>query len=151
MRRIALLVAVQAVLVLLWLGVERGRRPVATFAFERLDEPAPTDLGDGVVHFWATWCGPCVTELPALIAAAEAEGVPLVAVTDEPWPVVERFFDGDVPAPIVRDEAAARTWQVSGLPDTFVVADGRVVARVGGPRDWTTPEARAFLRGFDGP
>lgn len=108
--------------------------------------------GHSLVHFWATWCAPCVKELPALLDAAEAEGVPLLAVTDEPWPVVERFFGGGVPGGIVRDPAAdaAARWGVSGLPDTFVVQDGRIVARMGGPRDWTSARARTFLRDHSG-
>lgn len=159
-RVLAVLVGVQVALAALYLVVESRRSEPTPFAVEALDEPTPSLSleRDGrptvqpseahLVHFWATWCGPCQEELPALLATAEAEGTPLVAVTDEPWPVVERYFGGSVPAGVVRDptgEAAAR-WRVSGLPDTFVVDNGRVVGRMGGPRDWRTQEARAFLR-----
>ncbi len=65
--------------------------------------------------------------------------------------LVQRYFEGQVPEPIVRDPGgatrAAYQYQVSGLPDTFVVEDGRIVARVGGPRDWTLPAARRFVKG----
>ncbi len=127
---------------------------------EALEEPAPplrierdggalTEPSElHLVHFWATWCAPCQEELPGLIDATEAQGVSLVAVTDEPWPVVEQYFDREVPAEIARDPtgSAAETWRVSGLPDTFVVREGRVVGRMGGPRDWRTPEAQGLLR-----
>lgn len=155
-RALGVVVVLQLGLVLVWLAVERGRVAEARFVWERSDEPAPVtvgtvDLAHGVVvvHFWATWCAPCVEELPQLLEAADRDGVRLVAATDEPWPVVERFFGGDVPAAVVRDVdgAARRAFSVSGLPDTFVVEDGRVVARVGGPRDWTSSGARRFLRG----
>lgn len=55
---------------------------------------------------------------------------------------------GAVPIYVVRDTTggAAAAWRVSGLPDTFVVRDGRVVGRMGGPREWGTAEARGFLR-----
>jgi hypothetical protein len=75
--------------------------------------------------------------------------VRLLAVTDEPWPVIERFFAERPAEAVVRDASGqgATAWRVSALPDTYVLdGEGRVRARVGGPRDWSTSSARAFLR-----
>ena len=154
MRRVIFgLVVVQALLVVGYLFVERARAPRPPFAVERLDEQAPqlqVEFRDGtvalaasrdrvvLVHFWATWCAPCREELPGLIEAARKAELPLLAVTDEPWETVTPYFDGAVPAEVVRDpsgEGAGR-FSVSGLPETFVVRDGRVIARTGGARDW---------------
>ncbi len=162
--RIGLVLAfVQAVLVGGFLAVESCRMEApASFAWESLDEPAPdlelvrdgvpvpasAGAGPVLVHFWATWCGPCQTELPSLLAAASEEDVPLLALTDEPWSTVSAWFEGSVPTAIVRDPTggAAALWQVSGLPDTFVLDRGRLTARMGGPRDWDSPDARRFLK-----
>lgn len=160
LRALLALGALQALLIGGYLLLDRGHEEPPAFLVEPLDEPAPAlavqragapqpiPADPHLVHFWATWCAPCIEELPGLLAASEAEGVPLVAVTDESWPVVEAWFDGTVPAGVVRDptgEAASR-WRVSGLPDTFVVSEGRLVGRIGGPRDWSSPPARRFLR-----
>ncbi len=165
LRLVAALVLAQAVLVGAYLVVERSQPESAPFQWERLDEPAPNLVierrsGESVdppeqaylVHFWATWCAPCQEELPALLGAAEARGIPLLAVTDESWTLLEGYFDGEIPAQIVHDPAgtADESWRVSGLPDTFAVRDGKVVGRMGGARSWTTPGAIDFLDGLNG-
>lgn len=160
-RALAALGLLQLALVGAYFAVEATRAPEPPFAFERLDEPAPAlslerggqplVLAEGesrVVHFWATWCEPCQAELPGLLAAAEAEEVELIAITEESWPEIEAWFGGEVPPAVARDPGgrALEEWRVSGLPDTFRVEGGRVTARVGGPRDWSGAEARGFLR-----
>lgn len=153
-RTVAWVLLVQILAIVGYGVVEWSRRPVRVFPVEVLDEtipalPVPVDGGPVVVHFWATWCAPCREELPSLIAAARDERVTLLAVTDEPAAVVDRFFDGQTPPEILPDASgSAAAWRVSGLPDTFVTRDGRIVARIGGPRDWSAPEARRWLRGL---
>jgi len=115
----------------------------------RLEELAGRPV---LVHFWATWCPPCRDELPGLVDAAgrfRDRGLVLVAVTvDDSWASVNRFFAGRVPGEIFRSASpdAHHRYGVFALPDTYLVsADGRLVRRYGGARDWRSAAAGRHL------
>lgn len=125
-----------------------------------------------LVHFWATWCAPCVTEIPALKELAkdfqDAPGFDLVmiAVDDEAEKV--KPFLGSLAPMALYDP----TWDVANrygtrkLPETYLVVDGQVVGvpsqdrlrretglrldgkkpRWVGQTDWGDPQIRAELR-----
>lgn len=164
--------AVQAIAVVAYVWVSRSREPVR--AFEH-DDIAPTRLVDlelegargrtarlaslvgraTLVHFWATWCAPCRTELPSLLGLdGETFGsrrVTVVAVSaDDRWPAIDLFFGHRVPPTVWRGgPAASRAYGVRALPETYVVDAGRVLrARMRGPRDWSSPAARSALAGL---
>ena len=173
---VAVLAAFQVAAYLVYRAVERSRAPRAPsagFEGERLrgTETAPPLDGaraDGtavaltwptdrtrVVHFWATWCEPCRTELPGLLALSRdlrAQGIELIAVAvDDDWTDIRAFFDGDVPPEVVvaRDPQVHKRFGVSTLPDSYVVdRAGRLVERFHGARDWRTTAARDHLVGL---
>lgn len=107
-----------------------------------------------LLHFWATWCVPCRTELPSLIALANqlehsnSARVLLVSV-DEDWASIHHFFSGDVPTQVLRDATtgAKQAYGVTTLPDTYVLKPGLLTAaRIHGAREWGSVMARDSLR-----
>ena len=104
----------------------------------------PTDLkGKGVLlNFWATWCGPCVHELPVLQRLHERygqENIVVIGVTDEhPKKVAPFVRDKGLTYPIVRDRGGrlGARLGVKSIPfSVFIGPDGRVVGDVTGELD----------------
>lgn len=126
--------------------------PPAPAALRRALEPL---RGKAVlVNFWATWCEPCRTEMPALVSLAESEpGLALVtvAVADRA-DAVHRFFEDNLVAPaLVNDpeQVIARAWDVRYLPTTLLLdAAHQPQLRVRGEIDWHHDSVRARIRSF---
>ena len=106
-----------------------------------------------VLNFWATWCEPCVAELPSLerlARQAAPQGVQVLAVNfREHDSAIARFLARHpTTLPILRDldGAAARAWQVRVFPTTMLIGrDGRAALTVTGEADWSGPQAAAWL------
>ena len=116
------------------LSVAYGSPPAPPLALPDINgrEHRLSELRDKVVivNFWATWCPPCVAEMPAIQRMYEAladEGVRVLAVNaGESAQDIRNFvrdFDTALTFPLLRDPDgdAFREWRVLGLPQTFVV------------------------------
>ncbi len=93
-----------------------------------------------LVDFWATWCGPCVAELPNVREAYEkyhSRGFDVISISFDKTDSAVRSFakrHGMIWPQILADGAdkgpLARTWGVSGIPATFLIGpDGKVLAK----------------------
>lgn len=142
-------VGVAALLALLVLIMVGGGRPLAAgVAAPRTVgttiQGQPFDLASWkghtvVVNVWATWCGPCLQELPefeALSQTWEPRGVRFVGLAaDSPPADIPRMVERTgVTFPVLPiNGLVQRAWNVSAFPSTFIVApDGHVAWSVRG-------------------
>ncbi|MCG8463180.1 MAG: TlpA family protein disulfide reductase [Holophagales bacterium] len=100
-----------------------------------------------LVHFWSTWCPPCITETPAIQRLAEDLGrddrfsLLMVAVADEKSKVGD--FLGSVEATFYDpDWDVAKSYGTDKLPETHLVVHGQLVESFIGATDWDDPAVR---------
>jgi thiol-disulfide isomerase/thioredoxin len=136
-----------------------GTGEPASFSWTLLDlEDRPATLaqfkGKTVfLNIWATWCGPCVEEMPSIARLADEprlkdRGVAFVCVsTDETSDAVRRFVEGrSWSMSFFRAETIPPVFLTDGIPATFIIApDGRVAAKQIGSAQWDRPETIALL------
>jgi peroxiredoxin len=107
-----------------------------------------------LVNFWATWCEPCIEEMPSMQQLRDrlgGEGLEIIGVNfKEGEPRIRTFLQKTpVTFPLLRDTdgAVARAWQVRIFPSTFVL-DRRLRIRYAlvGAIDWASDDATGPLR-----
>lgn len=102
-----------------------------------------------VLNIWATWCAPCIYEMPSfarLRTAVPDTNLAIVAVS------IDELVGADSVSAFVRNlgvnfdvlldstNTIARDYQVTGYPETFVIAkDGTIRKKWIGPLEWDSP------------
>ena len=144
-------------------------------AFQMPDQPRPapdatfrTRDGEAVqladfkgqvvlVNFWATWCPPCVEEMPTLDGLQQALGgeeFQVLAVSEDRAGLskVEPFLRDELNLQALSiyldsDGSLAQAFGLRGMPTTYLLnAKGQVVGGLEGPADWNSDAARALMQ-----
>ena len=111
-----------------------------------------------LLNLWATWCGPCRTEMPALdrlqgkMAGPDFTVVPL-SIDHRGRDAVERFYRDlglkSLGIYVDRSGEAAYAVEASGMPTTLLLdREGRELGRVIGAAPWDDAEMMALLKGY---
>jgi len=107
-----------------------------------------------VLNFWATWCAPCLEEMPAfekLYRRYRSQGLTVIAVSLDKGDTskVEKFVDEHsltFPVLLDLDGIAERAYPSFTIPFTYVIdKKGRIAARVDGAKNWSSNETFAAL------
>ncbi len=107
-----------------------------------------------LLNFWATWCMPCLEEMPSLLALHHEEpGLVILAVSvnDNPDAYSRYIARNHVDLITVRDpdESAAKLYHTDMWPETYVIDRSGIIRRkFVGPQDWTSGEIDNYLKGL---
>jgi thiol-disulfide isomerase/thioredoxin len=109
-----------------------------------------------LLNLWATWCAPCIRELPTLSSLAEKAPVPrlvVLAVAIPPGDVAQAksfLRDNDAAGLAAYFDAQGeflRSFHATGLPVTVLIdPQGREIARAVGPEEWDSKASISYLQ-----
>jgi cytochrome c biogenesis protein CcmG, thiol:disulfide interchange protein DsbE len=149
-------------LTLLLCGCYRGSRPagIGTAApdFTVVDSDRKVTLSEFrgqivVLNFWATWCQPCVEEVPSLVQMQRQmrnRGVTVLAVSiddsDDAYHSFLKNYNVDLLTVRDADKKSNTLYGTFKFPETYIIdRNGMVRRKFIGPVDWSEPEIVDFL------
>ena len=105
-----------------------------------------------VLNFWATWCPPCIEEVPSLVALQQKLGdkvVILAVSTDVDEDGYRKFVQKNMPGLLtVRDgqNKSNGLYGTYAFPETFIIdREGKIQRKFIGAVNWTSPEILDYL------
>jgi len=109
-----------------------------------------------LVNFWATWCPPCVHEIPSMQRLKNRmQGKPFVILAvdmAEPEPDIRAFlkkFKVDFTVLLDKDGKALQAWKIFAFPTSFVLGpDGKIHYALPGALEWDAPEVIEKIEGL---
>jgi thiol-disulfide isomerase/thioredoxin len=107
-----------------------------------------------LLNFWASWCAPCVEELPTLLQLHHDDPnlvILAVSIDDDPDAYTSFIRNRHVDLITVRDpkQSAAGLFHTEMWPETYAIDRNGIIRRkFVGATDWSDPEIRSFLNGL---
>jgi len=111
-----------------------------------------------LVNFWATWCAPCLREMPALDRLQASLGgdrfqVVTISVDRQGQSVVQPFLKrlglGHLPAYLDTQSTLLHAFGARGLPTSYLIdADGTLIGFLEGPAEWDSSAAKALIEHY---
>lgn len=107
-----------------------------------------------LLNFWATWCRPCIEEMPSLLKAQEkliAANYVFLLVSDQSVKKIKAFkekkgFDFK----FLKFNGAMADFEISALPATFIYnEEGEMKQRIDGANNWNSPEIINHLKAIE--
>jgi peroxiredoxin len=105
-----------------------------------------------LLNFWASWCEPCVVELPTLLALHHDQpdlAILAISVDEDPDAYARFLARRHVDLITVRDpsESVPKLFHSEQWPETYLIDRQGVIRRKFiGAQDWSSPEIRAYLK-----
>ncbi|MEO1052985.1 MAG: TlpA disulfide reductase family protein [Bacteroidota bacterium] len=103
------------------------------------------------LNFWATWCKPCIEEMPSIDAMKQSLGgrdIVILAASDEPLKRVKAFADKyDFSFQFVKMESSVADLGIYALPTTFIIdKQGEIALNETGARDWNNQANQDMIK-----
>ncbi len=135
----------------------QARRPAPEFRLQDSSETERTLSSfrgrPVILHFWATWCQPCLSEIPDLIEAGRGwPDISVVTVSlDDTWGAVEKLMPhAELPANFTSlidfSKKVPEDFGTYQYPESYLIdRDGAIIMKWVGAQDWKSEKTKAFL------
>lgn len=103
------------------------------------------------INFWATWCAPCIAEMPSIEKLYKDYGqrITFIIVSNEHVNTIQKFIDkNNYNFPIYYSRSIPEYFEHNSLPTTFLVYDNKIMLEKKGAMNWNNKSFKEEISGF---